>query len=114
MVPTDSPPDRRAALLQAYRWASRTIEGMSMEIEYTVVKAFSVKGKSKAITFKLASTWNGMEEWVCDDGKLIVMRQGAGFSEAFAEVFGGKGTAHVVSVSPTLAFELDLQAAPSP
>ena len=78
-----------------------------MELEYTRVEAFEVKG----IRFTCVSKWNGMEEWKDDKGrKMIVVRGYEGpCAEAFKNVFqdvplGGwePGKLRVLSASPDL------------
>lgn len=43
-----------------------------MELEYTRVEAFEVKG----IRFTCASKWNGMEEWKDDKGRKMIVARG--------------------------------------
>ncbi len=77
-----------------------------MELEYTRVEAFEVKG----IRFTCVSKWNGMEEWKDDKGrKMIVARRtdGGPFAEAFAHIFGESTASDtwklvVISASPDL------------
>lgn len=78
-----------------------------MELEYTRVESFEVKG----IRFTCVSRWNGMEEWKDDKGrKMIVARRSEGgpFAEAFAHMFGkspesdSPGKLIVISAAPDL------------
>ena len=69
-----------------------------MELEYTRVEAFEVKG----IRFTCVSKWNGLEEWQDQMGqKLIVQRERAAhpFSEAFADIFMPNGPCKLVVIA---------------
>lgn len=78
-----------------------------MELEYTRVESFEVKG----IRFTCVSKWNGLEEWKDAEGrKMIVARRtdGGPFAEAFAHIFGESAASDfpwklvVISASPDL------------
>ena len=72
-----------------------------MELEYTRVEAFEVKG----IRFTCVSKWNGMEEWKDDKGRKMIVARGVqgGFFGAFNEIFAPTdGKLQVISASPDL------------
>jgi hypothetical protein len=82
-----------------------------MQLDYEKTQCFKVKG----ITFTLASSWNGLEEWRDEQGrKLIVARDsGCGFASAFGDIFGDMfpskyqvGKIAVLSGSPDLLAQL--------
>lgn len=74
-----------------------------MELEYTRVESFEVKG----IRFTCVSKWNGMEEWKDDKGRKMIVYRGPAvgpFAEAFASMFGAAdgGKVHIITASPDL------------
>ena len=74
-----------------------------MELEYTRVEAFEVKG----IRFTCVSRWNGMEEWKDDKGRKMIVARGyeGGFAATFQQLFGDSipaGTLRVISAAPDL------------
>lgn len=80
-----------------------------MKLAYKKIDAFEVNG----ITFRVQSTWNGLEEWVDGKGrKLIVARQAGAAAEGFAHAFFSifvdvvGGDLVVLSASPDLLVEL--------
>lgn len=76
-----------------------------MELEYTRVESFEVKG----IRFTCDSKWNGMEEWKDDKGRKMIVARGvqAGFFGAFNEMFApSAGKLQVISAAPDLVAQL--------
>ncbi|GDY37708.1 hypothetical protein [Acidovorax sp. NB1] len=72
-----------------------------MELEYTRVESFEVKG----IRFTCVSKWNGMEEWKDDQGRKMIVARGVqgGFLGAFNELFApSAGKLQVISAAPDL------------
>lgn len=78
-----------------------------MELEYTRVEAFEVKG----IRFTCVSKWNGMEEWKDDKGRKMIVARGyeGGFAATFDQLFGGSqfvkhepGKLRVIAAPPDL------------
>lgn len=79
-----------------------------MELEYTRVEAFEVKG----IRFTCVSKWNGMEEWKDDKGRGMIVARGyeGGFAASFQQLFGDSpfakyepGKLRVIAAAPDLA-----------
>lgn len=78
-----------------------------MELEYTRVESFEVKG----IRFTCVSKWNGMEEWKDDKGRKMIVARGyeGGFAASFWQLFEdsqsakcGPGKLLVIAAPPDL------------
>ena len=74
-----------------------------MELEYTRVEAFEIKG----IRFTCVSRWNGLEEWQDAEGRKMIVARGheGGCAATFQQLFGDSiaaGTLRVISAAPDL------------